>query len=64
MNRTTFFKPNRTKLIPNRIRVFLFKTKPKPNRNKITIPHIPNSNPHSPSSLAADPSSIQTLNVQ
>jgi len=39
-NRLLIFKPNRTKLIPNRIRVFQ-----KPNRNrteiKIYTPHIP-----------------------
>ena len=35
------FEPNRIKLIPNRIQVFLKKTEPKLNQNKKSIPHIP-----------------------
>ena len=37
---SSFFKPNRIKLIPNRIRVFSI-SEPNPSRNKISIPHIP-----------------------
>ena len=43
MHQTKFFKPNQTKLIPNRIGVFFQNTETKQNWNKITIPHITRS---------------------